>query len=91
MPRKVTYRAPPRVGEPVGLLLAVQLAQGAVAHGTSGKYGWLPAVLLPGLAVYADSSAGSTAPQLLYQAIGAGNLRPYVQGQDDRGGAALAN
>lgn len=27
----------------------------------------------------------------LYAAIGAGNLRPYVQGQDDRGGAALSN
>jgi hypothetical protein len=27
----------------------------------------------------------------LYAAIGAGNLRAYVQGQDDRGGAALVN
>ena len=27
----------------------------------------------------------------LYTAIGAGNLRPFVQGQDDRGGAALSN
>jgi len=27
----------------------------------------------------------------LYSAIGAGNLRAYVQGQDDRGGAALSN
>ncbi len=35
--------------------------------------------------------ADATAPQLLYQAIGAAQLRPYVQGQDDRGGAALSN
>jgi len=27
----------------------------------------------------------------LYTAIGAGNLRPFVPGQDDRGGAALSN
>jgi hypothetical protein len=27
----------------------------------------------------------------LYAAIGAGNLRAYVQGQDDRGAAALSN
>jgi hypothetical protein len=27
----------------------------------------------------------------LYTAIGAGNLRAFVQGQDDRGGAALRN
>jgi len=27
----------------------------------------------------------------LYTAIGAGNLRPFVQGQDDRGGTALSN
>jgi hypothetical protein len=27
----------------------------------------------------------------LYAAIGAGNLRAFVQGTDDRGGAALAN
>ena len=27
----------------------------------------------------------------LYVAIGSSNLRAYVQGQDDRGGAALSN
>ena len=41
--------------------------------------------------VYADSTAGSTGPQLLYQAIGASNLRAYVQGQDDVGHAAVSN
>jgi hypothetical protein len=30
------------------------------------------------MVIYADSSAGTTAPQLLYQAIGAGNLRAYA-------------
>ena len=64
---------------------------GTVAPGTGGKYGWLPVTFLPGMVVYADSAAGSTGPQLLYQAIGSANLRAYVQGQDDRGGAALAN
>ncbi len=43
------------------------------------------------MVIYADSSAGTTAPQLLCQAIGAANLRPYVHGQDDRGGAGLSN
>jgi hypothetical protein len=43
------------------------------------------------MVVWADSTAGSTGPQLLYQAIGAANLCAYNQGQDDRGGAALSN
>lgn|GEM_PF-2338967 len=47
--------------------------------------------LLRGMVIYADSSAGTTGPQLLYAAIGSGNLRAWVQGQDDRGGAALSN
>ena len=39
----------------------------------------------PGTAILLDPAGA------LYAAIGAGNLRPYVQGQDDRGGAALSN
>ena len=62
-----------------------------VSPGTSGKYSNLPLVFLPGQIVYADSSAGSTGPQLLYQAIGAGNLRAYVDGQDAVGHDGLAN
>jgi hypothetical protein len=58
---------------------------------TSGKYGWLPLVFHTGDVVVADSSAGSTGPQLLYQAIGSGNLRAYVPGQDDRGPGGLSN
>jgi hypothetical protein len=62
-----------------------------VSPGSGGLYGWLPATSLPGTVIYADSTAGTTGPQLLYSAIGAGNLRAWVQGQDYRGGAALAN
>src|SRR5258708_4678201 len=64
---------------------------GTVAPGTGGQSGSLPPAPRPGMVIYADSSAGTTGPQLLYQAIGAAQLRPYVQGQDDRGGAALSN
>jgi hypothetical protein len=51
----------------------------------------VPLVFQPGTVIYADSSAGSTGPQLLYQAIGAGNLRAFVDGQDTVGHAALGN
>ena len=34
-----------------------------------------------GTAIKADSTAGNTGPQHLYDAIGAGNLRAYVHGQ----------
>jgi hypothetical protein len=64
---------------------------GTVAPGTSGKYGWLPITFLPAMMVVANSTAGSAGPQLLYRAIGTANFRAYVQGQDDRGGAALSN
>ena len=52
------------------------------AASSEGKYGLpgMPLTFLEGTVIYADSAAGfSTAPQLLYQAIGAANLRPYVQ------------
>jgi hypothetical protein len=44
-----------------------------------------PATYLAGTAIVLDPAGP------LYAAIGGGNLRAYVQGQDDRGGAALAN
>jgi hypothetical protein len=44
-----------------------------------------------GTVIYADSTTGTSGPQLRYQAIGGANLRPYVQGQDDAGHAALSN
>jgi hypothetical protein len=59
--------------------------QGAMPAGYPDKF-------LRGTTIYADSAAGTdTAAKLLYQAIGSGNLRAYVQGQDDVGHAALAN
>ena len=57
---------------------------------TCCKYGSLPATFLPGMVIWADSTAGSTGPQLLYQVIGAGNLRAYTD-TDAVGHAALAN
>lgn len=47
---------------------------GTVAPGTSGKYGYFGETITAGTVVYADSSAGTTGPQLLYQAIGSGNF-----------------
>ena len=59
--------------------------------GTSWKYGWLPVTFLSGMVVWAGFMGRSTGPQLLHAAIGVGNLRAYVQGQDDSGHAALSN
>jgi hypothetical protein len=81
--REVTVIADERCGRPGSIA--------TVSPGTSGKYGWPPAALLPGTIIRADSSAGSSGPRLLYQPIGASNLRAYVQGQDDSGHAALSN
>lgn len=61
---------------------------GASGHGntsTSAGFGLWPQTFLAGTAVVLDPSGP------LFTAIGAGNLRAYVQGQDDRGGAALSN
>ena len=60
-----------------------------VSPGTSGKYGLWGPQIPAGTVIYADSSAGSTGPQLLYQAIGSSNLRAWVDGQDSyRGGVS---
>lgn len=66
--------------------------------GSAGTTAWaegMPVTIPKGTVIYADStSPGGVAgngPQQLYIAIGAGNLRPYVQGQDDVGHAALSN
>jgi hypothetical protein len=64
---------------------------GTVSPGTGGKFGLYSCIFQPGMVIFADSSAGTTGPQLLYQAIGAGNLRAYVQGQDDVGHSGLSN
>lgn len=62
----------------------------ATTAGTSWSELW-PVTFLRGQVIWADSSAGSTGPQLLYQAIGAGNLRAYVDGQDSPGRDGMAN
>lgn len=77
---------------PSDVLAAVAGGFGS-ASGTdaAGHWGITGATFPKGTTIMADSSAGTTGPQLLYQAIGAANLRAYVQGQDDVGHAALAN
>lgn len=60
-------------------------AQGAGVYGSNGG-----AVFLRNQVIWADSS-GAGGAGALYTAIGAGNLRAYVQGTDDVGHAALAN
>lgn len=78
---------------------AVTVAPGAPTGGTYGSAStpgtaWSELwgiTIQRGSVIICDSSAGSTPAQLLYQAIGAGNLRPYVQGQDDVGHAGLSN
>lgn len=63
---------------------------GSYAVPTAGNYG--PGAFLPkGSIVMADSSVGTTGPQLLYVAIGAANLRAYVQGTDDVGREGISN
>ena len=62
--------------------------------GSQGKYGLpgMPLTFRDGDVIVADSTVGfDSGAKLLYQAIGAGNLRLYVQGQDDSGHAALSN
>lgn len=63
---------------------------GSYAVPTAGNYG--PGAYLPkGSIVMADSSVGTTGPQLLYVAIGAGNLRAFADGQDTVGREGISN
>jgi hypothetical protein len=88
-----------RLTVPAGTASAVAQPGGTVtyANGAGSSSKWAPAVattFLRGQIIYADDTAPGatpTGPQQLYQAIGAANLRAYVQGQDDVGHAALAN
>jgi hypothetical protein len=81
----------PGTGGPAGFGNSATIIPSALSQGKYVLPG-MPLTLLAGTAIYADSAAGfSTGAQLLYQAIGASNLRAYVQGQDDVGHAALAN
>lgn len=62
-----------------------------------GQFGSLPSItFLAGTAIYADSAAiaagtPGTGAQQLYQAIGSGNLRAFMDGTDNVGHAALSN
>jgi len=88
-----------RVTVAAGTPSAVAQPGGTVtwSNGSGSSSKWAPpapVTFLPGQVIYADDTAPGTAPtgpQQLYQAIGAGNLRAYVPGQDDIGHAALAN
>jgi hypothetical protein len=63
----------------------------ATGTDAAGHWGVTGATFPAGTVIYADSSAGTTGPQLLYQAIGAGSLRAYVNGQDRPGHSGLSN
>ncbi len=81
----------PATGGAAGYGSAATVVPVAGSEGKFGLPGMTP-VFLAGQVIVADSAAGfASGAQLLYQAIGAGNLRPYVQGQDDVGHSALAN
>jgi hypothetical protein len=81
----------PGTGGPAGFGGAATSTPSALSEGKFGLPG-MPLTFLAGTTIYADTTAGfATGAQLLYQAIGAANLRAYVQGQDDAGHAALAN
>jgi hypothetical protein len=60
---------------------------GAAGYGSAATASGplLPVTFIEGTAIVLDPAGA------VYAAIGAGNLRAYVQGTDDRGGAALAN
>lgn len=61
---------------------------GAAGYGNasvSAGYGVFPQTFIAGTAIILEPAGA------LYGAIGAGNLRAYVQGQDDVGHAALRN
>lgn len=59
----------------------------APSPATAGRYGLWPQTFIIGQVIVLDPVPANG----LYAAIGAASLRPYVQGQDDRGGAALSN
>lgn len=70
---------------PVAFEPATGGAAGFGNTATSAGIGYFPQTFLAGQVIVADPACP------LYAAIGAGNLRPYQQGQDDVGHAALSN
>jgi hypothetical protein len=84
----VVVAGEPQTGGPAGYGNSATIIPSALSE---GKLGLWPVTILAGTAIYADSTAGFTAPQLLYQAIGAGNLTAWVDGTSTVGHAALSN
>lgn len=79
----------PGTGGAAGFGSAATIVPSAASEGKFGLWGL---TLLAGTAIYADPAAGfATGPQLLYQAIGAGNLRAFTDGTDAVGHQALSN
>ena len=78
---------PPVAGEPATGGVAGFGNAATASPATAGKYGLFPQTFIQGTVIVLDPVPANG----LYAAIGAGNLRAYMQGQDDRGGAALAN
>jgi hypothetical protein len=78
---------------PAGTATAVAGGLGTVNWAGSGAPPvWsdgMPQTFVQGQVIMFDPA--TTAGLALQSAIGAGNLRAYIPGQDDRGGAALAN
>jgi hypothetical protein len=76
--------ATPAAGEP-----GTGGAAGFGNAATSAGYALFPQTITAGTAIEFDPA--TTAGAALQAAIGAGNLRAYVQGQDDVGHGALSN
>lgn len=75
-------------GTPAAVVAGEPGTGGAAGYGnasTSDGFGLWPQTFIQGTAIVLDPAGA------LYTAIGAGNLRAYVQGQDDIGHAGLAN
>jgi hypothetical protein len=88
--------ATPTAGEPGtgGAAGFGSAATVAPVVGSEGKYGLpgMPITFRQGEVIYADSTAGfATGAQLLYQAIGSGNLTPFIDGTSNVGHAAISN
>ena len=76
-------------GTPATVVAGEPGTGGAAGHGTTGisaGYGAFPQTIVAGQVIEFDPA--TTAGAALQAAIGAGNLRAYVQGQDDAGHAA---
>lgn len=84
----LTATVPVPAGTPATVTAGEPGTGGAAGHGSasiSAGIGYFAQTFIAGQVVVLDPASA------LYTAIGAGNLRAYVQGQDDVGHAALSN